>query len=213
VIGWSGTFELPLDNTNRWQFLDYRKIRPNTFHATPAGLEIDVDSSASPAIFPLTNLLEVTELRFSGKLSGILKIPRGKQGEKGYDDYAIRVGLVESGSHTLSWWEKNSAPDWVKRLFALAPPGTGVSKIHFFNIGQDPNQVGRTRMHPLSNLMEETVVAVPDADGGFAVTNRLAHPLRVLAVWIDCDGDDTKSSFKTVLYRVELQTRPAGGSE
>lgn len=213
VIGWSGTFELPLKDTNGWQFLNYRKIPPNTFRATPTGLKIVVDCSAAPAIFPLTNHLEVTELQFNGQLSGVLKIPPGKQGEKGYDDYAIRVGLVESGSHTLSRWEKKMAPDWVKRLFALAPPGTGVSKICFFNIGTDPKQVGQTRIHPLSNLIQETVVAVPDADGRFAVTNHLAHPLKALAVWIACDGDDTKSSFKAVLYRVELQTRTGGGSE
>jgi hypothetical protein len=203
------TFNLPLDRTNGWQFLNYRKIPPNTFHATPAGLQIGVTNSAAPAVFPLANPLLVAEMRVSGNISGLLKVRPARQGQKGFDDYTVRVGLVESGSRTLSWLEKRISADWVKRLFALAPPGTGISKIHFLNVGTELKQVGHTRTHPLSNLMQETVVAVPAADGHFAFTNRLARPMSVLAVWIACDGDDTKSSFAVTLHQVELETPPA----
>jgi len=103
------------------------------------------------------------------------------------------------------------AAGWVKKLFALAPRGTGISQIHFFNVGADPKQVAQTRTHPSNDLMRETIVAVPGPDGHFAVTNRFAHPLKVLAVWIACDGDDTKSSFRVILDRVELQTRSEPG--
>lgn len=202
-----GTFILPLDRTNDWQFLNYRQIPPNTFRASPTGLEIGVNNSAAPAVFPLTNQLQVTELRVSGKITGLLKVPAGRQGQKGFDDYAVRVGLVESGSRTLDWREKLVAADWVKRLFALAPRGTGINRIHFFNVGTDPKQVGQTRTHPLSDLMEETVVTVPDADGRFTFTKRFAQPMNVLAVWIACDGDDTKSSFAVVLSKVELENQ------
>ena len=203
------TFNLPLGRTISWQFMSYRKIPPNTFSATPAGLEIGVASSAAPAVFPLTNQLQVTELRVSGKITGSLKVPPDKQGQKGFDDYAIRVGLVESGSRTLNWSEKLISADWVKSLFSLAPRGTGISKIHFFNVGTDPMQVGFTRTHPLSDLIVETVVAVPDSDGHFTFTNRFARPMNVIAVWIACDGDDTKSTFAVTLNKVELETRPA----
>lgn len=203
------TFNLPLDRTNGWQFLNYRKIPSNTFRASPAGLEIGVTNSAAPAVFPLTNQLQVTELRVSGKITGSPKVPPGRQGQKGFDDYAVRVGVVESGSRTLNWREKLVAADWVKKLFALAPRGTGINRIHFFNVGIDPKQVGHTRTHPLSDLMAETVVTVPNADGHFAFTNRFARPMNVLAVWIACDGDDTKSSFAVTLRNVELETRTA----
>jgi hypothetical protein len=201
------TYILPLNRTNGWQFLNYRKIPPNNFRASPAGLEIGVTNSAAPAVFPLPHPLQVTELRASGRISGSLKVPPGKQGEKGFDDYAVRVGLVAAGSRTLSWREKFVAVDWVKKLFSLAPRGTGISKIHFFNVGSDPKQVGRSRTHPLSELMQETVVAVPDADGRFAFTNRFTKPVSILAVWIACDGDDTKSSFAVTLGKVELETQ------
>lgn len=201
------TFKLSLDRTNGWMFLSYRNIPPNTFRASLAGLEIGVTNSAAPAVFPLTNLLPVTELRVSGRITGLLTIPPGKQGLRGFDDYAIRVGLVESGPRTLSWREKLMSADWVKKLFALASPDTGINRIHFFNLGTDPKQVGQSRAHPMSDLMVETIVAVPDAGGHFAFTNHFAKPMKVLAVWIACDGDDTKSSFAVTLNKVELETQ------
>jgi hypothetical protein len=204
----AGTFSLPLHSTNGWQLLHYRKIPPNTFRATPAGLEISVTNSAAPAVFPLTNRLQVSQLRVSGNIVGSLHIPPGKQGEKGYDDFAIRVGLVEPGSRTLSWREKLVSADWVKKLYALAPPGTGISRIHFFNVGLDQNQIGHSRTHPLSPLLQETIVAVPDASGHFAFISHFTPPATILAVWIASDGDDTKSSFAVTLNTVEFETLP-----
>jgi hypothetical protein len=198
------TISVPLNQTNGWKFLSYRKIPPNKFRSARDGLEIDVTNSAAPAVFPLTNAPEVTELRASGMISGALKVQPDKQGQKGFDDYTVRIGLVESGKRTLSWHEKIIAADWVKKLFALAPRGTGISRIHFFNIGTDAHQIGKSRTHPLSDLIEETIVAVPDSQGNFAFTNRLNRSMKVLAVWISCDGDDTKSSFAVKLNRIEL---------
>ncbi len=204
-------FKLPLDRTNGWKFLNYRNIPTNTVHASSAGFEVGVTNSAAPAVFPLASQLQVTELRVSGRIAGRLAVPPGKQGAKGVDDYAIRVGLVEAGQRTLSWQEILIGADWVKKLFELAPPGTGINRIHFFNVGTDPKQLGRTRTHPMSDLMLETTVAVPDAAGRFAFTNRFARPIGVLAVWIACDGDDTKSSFAVTLNKVELaaETSPS----
>ena len=113
----------------------------------------------------------------SGKISGLLNVSPGKQGSKGFDDYTLRVGLVESGTRRLSRREKLMAADWVKTLFSLAPPGTGITRIHFFNLGTLASQVGKTRVHPMSDLIEETVVAVPEAGGHFSFTHRFAQPM------------------------------------
>jgi hypothetical protein len=200
------TISLPLSRTNGWQFLTYRKIPKNTFRATASGLNVGVTNSAAPAVFPLTNSIAVAELRVSGDIFGSLKVSPERQGKKGFDDYTLRVGLVESGPRTLSWREKIIAADWVKKLFALAPHGTGIGKIHFFNIGTSAKQIGKTRVHSTSELMEETVVAMPDAKGHVSFTNHFAIPMNTIAIWISCDGDDTKSSFAATLSAIELLT-------
>lgn len=201
-----GTFVLPLAQTNGWQFLKYRKIPSNTFHCTPEGLVIGVTNSAAPAVFPLTNEFSVVKISVSGQVSGSLKVPPGKQGQKGFDDFVLRVGLVEPGTHTLSWWQKRVAADWVKKLFSLAPSGKGISKIHFFNVGTDAAQIGRNWIYNSGVPMEQTVVAVLDADGHFAFTNRFAKPIKAIAVWISSDGDDTHSSFTVTLNKVRFTT-------
>lgn len=202
------TFELPLTQTNGWQFLKYRHILPNTFRCTPAGLVIGVSNSAAPAVFRLTNEMRVIELRVHGNISGSLNVPPDKQGQKGFDDYTLRVGLVEPGTHTLNWREKLTAADWVKKLFAFAPPGTGISKIHFFNLGTETAQIGHSWTYPSNDLMEQTVVAVPNAGGNFSFTNRFTTPLKVIAVWISSDGDVTHSSFVVTLKQVEFKITP-----
>jgi hypothetical protein len=204
----AGTLILPLTQTNGWQFLKYRHIPPNTFRCTSTGLVIGVTNSAAPAVFPLTNELHITKLIVSGIISGSLKVPPDKQGQKGFDDYTLRVGLVEPGTRTLNWWDKMEAADWVKRLFALAPPGKGIGKIQFFNVGTDAAQIDRSRMYSSDGLMEQTVVAVPDGDGRFAFTNNFSTPLKVIAVWISSDGDDTHSSFAVTLNKLEFTMAP-----
>jgi hypothetical protein len=207
------TITVPLGRTNGWLFIKYGKVPPNTFRATSAGFEIGVTNSAAPALFPLTNGLRITDLRASGKISGSLKIPTGKQGEKGFDDYAIRVGLVEAGTRTMNWRERLVSPDWVKQLFALAPPGTGITKVHFFNIATDTTHLGRTRAHPKSDLMHETITGVPDANGNFTITNHFTKPIAALAVWISSDGDHSKSSFAVTLEKMELSVEGAPASQ
>lgn len=204
----AGTFVLPLTQTKGWQFLNYRKIPPNTFRCTSAGLVIGVTNSAAPAVFPLTNELRVVGFSVSGSISGSLNVPPGKQGQRGFDDFALRVGLVEPGTRTLNWWQKMAAADWVKKLFSLAPPGAGISRIQFFNVGTAAAQIGRSWTYNYDVPMEQTVVAAPDASGHFAFTNRFAKPVNVIAIWISSDGDDTHSSFAVTLNKVELETTP-----
>jgi hypothetical protein len=208
VVAPGGTLVLPLTRTNGWQFLKYRQIPSNTFHCTSAGLVIGVTNSAAPAVFPLTNELHVVGFSVSGKISGSLNVTPDKQGEKEFDDFTLRLGLVEPGTRTLSWWEKLTAADWVKKLFSLAPPGMGISKIHSYNVGTVAAQIGRSWAYDSDVPMEQTVVAVPDADGHFTFTNRFNQPFKVIAVWISSDGDDTHSLFVVTLKRVEFKTTP-----
>ena len=199
------TFQVPLTQTNGWQFLKYSNIPPNTFQGTQSGFRIGVAHSASPIVLPLPKSLSVAELKVRGQISGTLHIPPGRQGMKDFDDYTVRIGLVVPGARTLNWAERLIAADWVRKLYALAPNGTGISRIHFFNVGTETIQIGRTRIHPLSDLMQETVAAVPDAEGRFAFSKPFNNPLDVVAIWISCDGDDTQSSFTVTLDQIDLE--------
>jgi hypothetical protein len=116
------------------------------------------------------------------------------------------MGLVLSGERTMNWFQKKLAASWVKKLYSLAPEGQGVDRVLFFNMVESSLLKGRSRTHPLSDLIEEHYVwAAPAAGGTFEFQHRLQEPKGVLALWISSDGDDTQSNFTLVFEEIHLQ--------
>lgn len=193
---------IPLDDQAKWQVLQYSRIPPHKVQFGKGGLEMAVERSAMPLVYPLPKPLAVKRIRVRGRVEGRVNIPAGRQGEEGYDDYVFRVGLVEPGNRTLGSIQRRFVASWVRKLYELAPPGGGISGIRFFNVGID--QLGRSRQHPLSELIREEVVALARPDGRFDFEHALAQPLQTIAVWLSSDGDDTKSSFTVKVEAIEL---------
>lgn len=192
----------PLEPPFRWQTLSYRGIAANRVHVEPGVLTIHVDGSAGPLVWPLPVPAPVAGITVRGRVEGTLRTTAERQGQRGADDFVLRVGLVEAGTRRPSFVERRLAPAWVRHLFGLAPPGQGVGQIRFFNLGLSPAQVGWSRTHPLSDLIHETVVAVPDATGRFTIEAR-SPTTPVLALWLSADGDDTASRFTVRIDAIE----------
>ena len=197
--------KLPLGDSEGWQVLQFRTLPPHRLRFSAAGLEMAVDGSAMPVIYPLPKAMQVREVRVKGRVEGALQVPAGRQGEEKFDDYVFRIGLVESGSRRLNVLERALAPAWVRKLHDLAPKGGGISRIHFLNVGAEQGQVGKRRQHPLSELIAEEVVAAQRPDGRFDFVHPLERPLETLAVWLSSDGDDTRSKFTVLVESIELR--------
>ena len=200
---------IPLTSDRGWQVLTYRNIPPHVAQFREEGLRINVKRSASPIIYPLPTSVRVRRLRVRGRIEGVLSVDAGVQGQRGFDDYALRLGLVEEGSRRLGVLERRFAPEWVRRLFSLARSGSGISQVRFFNLGVASEQIGQARSHPLSALLHEQVVAVPSADGRFDFSVSFEAPIPTVAVWISADGDDTKSVYVITLQAIELESTEA----
>ena len=195
---------VPLSDPAKWQILQYSSLPPHRVRFSQAGLEMAVEGSAMPLIYPLAEPLRVAQVRVTGRIEGALRVPPGRQGEEEFDDYTFRIGLVEPGERTLNFVQRRLAAPWVRKLFDLAPKGSGISRIHFFNVGTEEAQIGRQRQHPLSDLIVEKIVAVPAAGGRFDFTHSLKPPLPAVAVWLSSDGDDTGSRFTVFVEHIEL---------
>jgi len=198
---------VPLADAKAWQQLQYRNRPAHQLRFSAAGLRIGVDGSAMPLIYPLPAKLRVAGVRVKGRVDGTLAIPPGRQGEANFDDYVFRLGLVEPGERRLNFVQRQVAAEWVRRLYALAPEGTGISGIRFLNVGADPAQLGRERRHPLSDLITERVVALPRPDGRFDFTYRFDVPIDAFAIWLSSDGDDTGARFGVDVESIELLAR------
>jgi hypothetical protein len=203
----SSSVVVPLSEQAKWQVLQYSSLPPHRIRFSQAGLEMIVESSAMPLIYPLSERQRVSGIRVKGRVEGALRIPPGRQGEEKFDDYVFRIGLVEPGKRTLNFVQRQLAAAWVRKLFELAPKGSGISKIHFFNVGAEKTHIGRQRQHPLSDLIVEKVVAVPRPDGRFDFVHALDRPLETIAIWLSSDGDDSGSKFSVLVEQIELQAR------
>lgn len=133
-----------------------------------------------------------------------MHVPPERQGEEKLDDYVFRIVLVEPGERTLGFLRRQVAPRWVRRLFDLAPEDSGIAGIYFFNVGLATPRIGRRREHPMSDLVHEEIVTVPQPDGRFDFGHRLARPMPTLAVWISSDGDDSNSHFTVLIEKIEF---------
>lgn len=201
---------LPLASPLDWIEWGYRGLARHEVTRSAAGLRVSVNHSAGAIAYRLQAPVTVTGLSATGRLEGRLAVTGPLQGQPGHDDYALRVGLVTKGDRRLGFFQRRLAPAWVRTLHDMAPAGSGISDVQFFNLGVEGATLNRQRRHPLHELLRETVVAVPCSDGTFSFTVALNTPVEVLGIWIGTDGDDTRSTFTLLLTSLTLDGVEAG---
>lgn len=190
---------LPLSSPEKWIDLPYSGKPRNEVTHSASGLKVGVKQSSSPLFFPLGETMKLRGVKVRGSLSGL---PVLGAGGIEADDYALRLGLVTEGTRKLTWFDRWLAPGWLKRLSELAPEN-GVGRIVFLKLAQTED-AGTIRLHPKDESLEERVVLRVSKPGPFAFDYTLPEPLQVVAIWIQADGDDTKSSYELSLTSVEV---------
>jgi hypothetical protein len=200
----AGIFILPVDQITDWQVLEYSSLKPNQVTFSESGMTVSVDHSASPIIYPFPEPKIVTKIEVEGSLSNLLELSDGLQGNKGNDDFSLRVGLVIQGEKTLSSVQRWFSPKWVTTLFDLAPKGIGVDHIHFLSAVQFPELLEKPSEIQDSDLFSDQYTWLIDKPGDFKLKHQLKEPLSVIAIWISIDGDDSQSQYTTVINKLTI---------
>lgn len=202
----SAAFALPVQSSESWHRLEYSSIPANTVSFAAHEMQIAVNKSASPLIYALPKPLKVTGVRFHGFFDGLVQLTdSARQGEKKFDDYVLRIGLVVAGEKRLNALQKLFAPAWIKRVYENVPPSAGLDSIQFFNFTQNQAQLGQSRFHPSSELIRESFVALAKSSGAVEFTHQITPAQTVVAIWLSSDGDDTGSQFKVRIQKLELE--------
>lgn len=197
-----------LDQSEKWKHLKYDKIATHRVEQTKGQLVIKVDSSSGPSIYPFEKQVQIEEIDVEGSVSQLLKVAAdGVQGDKKNDDFLLRVGLVVPGEKKLNWAQRQIAAPWILQLHQLAPNGSGLSHIQFFNAVQVSTLLGQTREHPLSSLIKESFVWLLDAPGDFSFRHKLDQPLDAVALWLAVDGDNTQTKFELKLNKIAFKIK------
>lgn len=195
---------IPLSSRHGWEDLSFRRIQANKTEFSSSGLQITVDSSASPLVYRISSTAIISAIQAEieiqgGHLNGKSDFP---------EDSYLRIGLVSPGPRTLGFWERQTAAEWVRRLFALAPKGLGIDRIYFFNLTDSRYRIGQQRILPQSqDLIEEQIMALrPSGQNKISINYKLPRPLPTAALWLSSDGDDTKSSYVIKIKKLILDT-------
>lgn len=206
---YSEVLRVPFESS-LWQILTYNKTPKHQVGFNNNTMVISVNKSAGPIVYPIKKPQFFKSFRYKAKITGKIDFKGKKQGTKGADDFRLRIGFVYQGKQTLGFFKRKIAADWVLKLFKLAPDGTGIDKIKFFNTFQEASLLGTSREHPLSDLLEETFSIKVSNEGLCQGEISIPSNSKILAVWISSDGDDLGASFTVELNQLELITKIRG---
>lgn len=189
---------------DKWELLSYSKIPANKVSFNNGQLKIQVKSSASPLIYPMTKFMKFKKMRVRAKITGVINYKKGSQGKKGSDDFRLRVGLVYQGTETLGFFKRQIAAAWIIKLFELAPKNAGVSRIEFYNTYLDKELKGTKREHPLADILKENFLLNVNEQGLIDQVIEIPRDSNILALWISCDGDDLGANYVVDLKEISL---------
>jgi len=200
---------IPLTFKGAWNLESYSKIPPNIVTFSTTGMTIKVNQSASPIIYSFDKEKIISEFEISGDFKGLPKFADASlQGQKNFDDYALRVGLIVAGGKKLSGFKKFFAPEWIKKIYTSIPSNSGIDYVQFYNVTQNQAQFNLSRIHPTSDLIHELFFALAKEDGHFNYKVKMDTPKSMLGLWISVDGDDTKSNYEVDISKLEFNTSP-----
>ncbi len=196
---------LPLSGGDHWHALRYGNEPANEITFSDNELRISVKRSASPLFYHFDETLPLHALAAEGSVSALPTLLPGKtEGEKGADDFALRLGVVLEGKKSLNWFERLFAPSWLKRL-TDSLPNRAFGGVHFLTLSQS-GEPGDTRHHPMSHYLFEDTVKRLEKPGPFAFEKTFEPDVRAIGLWIQSDGDDTQSTFDLRLTSIALTT-------
>lgn len=184
---------------SRWTELKFNNIMPNKVEYRTGSILVSVDSSASPLVYKLDNVTDISGFEVTVEVSG--ELPKQNSFE---EDSFFRMGLVAIGDSQLGTMGKLFAPNWVLQLFELAPKGAGLDKIYFYSLMASEEMLNVERVHPSSKYMYEKLIALKK-DGLNEIKYTLPKNLKTAALWISIDGDNTKSKFTTEIKNIKLK--------
>ena len=199
--------KIPFDS-DQWHSLSYSSLPANRVDFSSSKILIHVQNSASPLIYPMTqNSKKIKKISIKGHINSLIEFSESEtQGQEGFDDFALRLGLVLLGDKRLNYFESLLAPDWVEQMFALAPEDQGIDRILFLTAVSDSQLLNQKRVHPLSEYLYEHYVWLMDQPGDFSYSYTFTTPQNTGALWISADGDDTQSSFQLSITEISLET-------
>lgn len=175
-------------------------LPPTHYRNIGAALAMNVRSSASFLLLPFKQQRLVQGVNFRWRAAGTRRVNNAASEEsKNGDDYRLRIGLLLAGKEAPI---PLLAPGWVKAVRThLTLP---CDRIRFLVVGSHhmPGTVWKSPYHDSIEYL--AVSSKTGRDGSAHASIDWPNPLRVVGIWLMADGDNSDSSFETVLEELSL---------
>ncbi len=191
--------QLTFNSLDTWKEIRFNGIPPTEYTASRAGLQIKTRQSSS-ALLNIFEHIEVFQgFSVEGHSDGSILL------SKADEDFALRIGFLVPGTLDISWLDKLFLPGWVKEL-KTSNPGFQFKELRLWNfkVKQEPSNSKITSKK--SKFVVEKNDQLTWEKTEFSATINFENQMECFGVWIQSDGDDSKSSFDLSLNKVNLIT-------
>lgn len=187
-------------NTAKLKHITFDDLPTTNYSYNSGVLTMKVKKSASFLLKPLEQVTAVSRVAFEWKGLGQLKVKNAEdEKSKDGDDSRFRLGLILSGeAPTIPFF----APAWIK---AIRDNMKLPSDQLLYMVVDTKNKPGTIWDSPYSDSMRLLSIASSPIEGGWMkVDHKFDRPYKVVGLWFMADGDNTESTFETLLRNLSI---------
>jgi hypothetical protein len=189
-----------------WHTVNFSNLPQNEITVTAKGMKTKVASSSSALVYPFAKPLLISKIAFEGSTEGYPTLnSETAEAEIKADDYVLRLGLIEKGEISPTFFERLFAPHWLKELRSFWKEDS-FQRLILLKVAQNEPK-GSVRKHPSSKFIEEEVVKSGHRPQDLAFTHEFIPPISSLGLWLQSDGDGTHSEFIVEGKKLEIWTQ------
>jgi hypothetical protein len=184
-----------------FEHIQFSTKQPNTYRYFENELVIEVDNSASFLMRAFDTVKYVDDVSFEWRSSGRPAVADSDhETQRGGDDAVFKLGLLIETEDTL---DDVFLPSWMRRVDELLHFHSGKM---FFLVVDARHHAEQTWPGPYNRRM--TMISMqsgPEFQGWNRVSYQFSAPVKVVAIWLMADGDDTSSSFTTHVRNISIK--------
>ncbi len=188
--------------TGDFEHIRFRTKIPTlySYHENDNGLIIEVDNSASFLMQAFAEVKQVNQVSFEWKSSGMPAIKNADhEAQRQGDDAVFKLGLLIETPGAIS---DVLLLSWMRRVDSLLKFS---SDEMFFLVAGAKHVAGQRWVGPYNNRV--TMIAMNNGageQGWFQASYQFSEPVKVVAIWLMADGDDTSSSFTAHIKNIKI---------
>lgn len=172
-----------------------------SYHKNDNGLLINVDNSASFLMQAYAAVKAVQQVSFEWKSEGLPAIKNATQeSQRQGDDAVFKLGLLIETPDAIS---DVLFISWMRRVDSLLK---FPSEKMFFLVADAKHAAGQHWPGPYNSRV--TMIAMHNIDGEqgwHKASYQFPEPVKVVAIWLMADGDDTASSFTVHIKNIRIE--------